>query len=116
MALDDTRLQLRQYSIRFKKSGTRIPRVVLAEMGPRVSFSVRRYRLPPTDLQQEALKQPKLGKKKVRHIGGRRRAAGGSQEGNAHVAQSAQCHERWFFPAPRPPPTPSFVSVYYLPL
>lgn len=34
-------------------------------MGPRLSLSIRRFRLPPTDLQKEALKQPKLGKKKV---------------------------------------------------
>ncbi|GIL57190.1 hypothetical protein Vafri_12488 [Volvox africanus] len=68
VAMDDCRLQLRQYSIRFKKSGTRIPRVALTEMGPRIVFSVRRYRLPPSDLQQEAMKQPKLGKKKEKNV------------------------------------------------
>ncbi|EFJ42816.1 hypothetical protein VOLCADRAFT_107061 [Volvox carteri f. nagariensis] len=68
VAEGDTRLQLRQYSIRFKKSGTRIPKVALTEMGPRVAFSVRRYRLPPSDLQQDAMKQPKLGKKKEKNV------------------------------------------------
>ncbi|GIL86717.1 hypothetical protein Vretimale_19811 [Volvox reticuliferus] len=68
VAMDDARLQLRQYSVRFKKSGTRIPRVALMEMGPRIIFSVRRYRLPPSDLQQEAMKQPKLGKKKEKNV------------------------------------------------
>ncbi|GLC50860.1 hypothetical protein PLESTB_000439900 [Pleodorina starrii] len=69
VAVDDDRLQLRQYSVRFKKSGTRIPRVALTEMGPRIAFSVRRFRLPPTDLQKEALKQPRLGKKKEKNVG-----------------------------------------------
>ncbi|GLI67632.1 hypothetical protein VaNZ11_011880 [Volvox africanus] len=68
VAMDDSRLQLRQYSVRFKKSGTRIPRVALTEMGPRIVFSVRRYRLPPSDLQQEAMKLPKLGKKKEKNV------------------------------------------------
>ncbi|KXZ44234.1 hypothetical protein GPECTOR_70g464 [Gonium pectorale] len=68
VAVDDTRLQLRQYAIRFKKSGTRIPRVVLTEMGPHMGLSVRRYRLPPSDMQQEAMRQPKLGKKKQKNV------------------------------------------------
>lgn len=66
VATEDTKLQLRQYAIRFKKSGTRIPRVALQEMGPRVGLAVRRYRLPPADMAKEALKQAKIGKKKVR--------------------------------------------------
>ncbi|GIL81068.1 hypothetical protein Vretimale_9233 [Volvox reticuliferus] len=68
VAMDDAWLQLRQYSVRFKKSGTRIPGVALMEMGPRIIFSVRRYRLPPSDFQQEAMKQPKLGKKKEKNV------------------------------------------------
>ncbi|GFR40757.1 hypothetical protein Agub_g1369, partial [Astrephomene gubernaculifera] len=68
VALDDARLQLRQYAIRFKKSGSRIPRVALSEMGPQLGLSVRRYRLPPSDMQQEAMKQPKLGKKKQKNV------------------------------------------------
>ena len=65
-AVDDTHLLLRQYVIKMKKSGTRIPRVALMEMGPRMDLVVRRHRLPPVDLEKEATKQPRLGKKKVR--------------------------------------------------
>ncbi|KAG2498091.1 hypothetical protein HYH03_003849 [Edaphochlamys debaryana] len=69
VALDDARVQLRQFAIRFKKSGGRIPRTELAEMGPRLELSVRRYRLPPSDMAAEAMKQPKLGKKKQKNVG-----------------------------------------------
>jgi hypothetical protein len=36
-------------------------------MGPSVDCVLRRSRLPAVDLEKEALKQPKLTKKKVRH-------------------------------------------------
>ncbi|KAG2442290.1 hypothetical protein HXX76_002376 [Chlamydomonas incerta] len=68
VALDDARLQLRQYSIRFKKSGTRIPRVALTEMGPTMGLSVRRYRLPPSDMAAEAMKVARTGKKKQKNV------------------------------------------------
>lgn len=58
-------LLLRQYRIAFKKSGTKVPRVALTEMGPSLDCVLRRSRLPPVDLEKEALKQPKLTKKKV---------------------------------------------------
>lgn len=58
-------LLLRQYTIKFKKSGTRIPRVALTEMGPSLDLSVRRHRLAPPDMEKEALRKPQLGKKKV---------------------------------------------------
>lgn len=58
-------LLLRQYVIKFKKSGTRTPRVELSEMGPRLDLSVRRHRPPPHEVEKEAMKQPQLGKKKV---------------------------------------------------
>jgi hypothetical protein len=35
-------------------------------MGPQLDCVLRRCRLPPVDLEKEALKQPKLTKKKVR--------------------------------------------------
>lgn len=65
MATDDTHFQVRQYTIRFKKSGTRVPRVALAEMGPRMALCVRRYRAAPPDVEREAMRQPHLGPRKV---------------------------------------------------
>ena len=59
-------LLLRQYSIVFKKSGTRIPRVELAEMGPSLNLSIRRTREAPTELANESMKQAKVAKRKVR--------------------------------------------------
>ena len=55
---------LRQYTIKLKKSGTTVPKVALQEMGPALDFELRRHRGPPSDLEREACKQPKLGKKK----------------------------------------------------
>lgn len=46
-------------------AGTRVPRVDLIEMGPSMDLEIRRTRQPPVDLEQEAMKQPKLTKKKV---------------------------------------------------
>jgi hypothetical protein len=43
--------------------------VALTEMGPQLDCVLRRCRLPPVDLEKEALKQPKLTKKKVRARG-----------------------------------------------
>eukprot|EP00879_Flechtneria_rotunda_P021146 GHRR01022278.1.p3 GENE.GHRR01022278.1~~GHRR01022278.1.p3 ORF type:complete len:158 (+),score=66.93 GHRR01022278.1:1234-1707(+) len=62
-------LLLRQYRIAFKKSGTKVPRVALAEMGPSIDCVLRRSRLPPVDLEKEALKQPKITKKKEKNVG-----------------------------------------------
>lgn len=60
---------LRQYTIKLKKSGTTIPRVALTEMGPALDLELRRHRAPPIDLEREACKQPKLGKKKEKNVG-----------------------------------------------
>ena len=60
------KLLLRQYTIKLKKSGTRVPRVALREMGPSLDLAIRRLRAPPSELEKEACRQPKLGKKTVR--------------------------------------------------
>lgn len=65
VARDDRKILLRQYSMKYKKSGGRVPRVALTEMGPSLDLGVRRCRLAPTDQMKEALRQPQLGKKKV---------------------------------------------------
>lgn len=45
-----------------------VPKVSLTEMGPSIDCVLRRSRLPAVDLEKEALKQPKLTKKKVRML------------------------------------------------
>ncbi|KAF8067235.1 choline monooxygenase [Scenedesmus sp. PABB004] len=62
-------LLLRQYRLAYKKSGTKVPRAHLTEMGPRLDLVLRRVRLPPVDLEKEALRQPKLTKKKEKNVG-----------------------------------------------
>ncbi len=59
----------RQYAVKYKKSGTRVPKVVLEEMGPHADLVVRRRREAPLDLEKEAMKQPKLAPKKVKNVG-----------------------------------------------
>ena len=59
------KLLLRQYVIALKKSGTRVPRVELQEMGPSLDLSLRRVREAPPDLMAEALRQPKTTGKKA---------------------------------------------------
>jgi len=59
----------RQYSVKYKKSGTRVPRVELQEMGPRLDLELRRSRAPPPDLEKEACKQAKVAPKKQKNVG-----------------------------------------------
>jgi uncharacterized membrane protein YgcG len=48
------RVLFRQCATRFKKSGTKLPRVELEEMGPRFDLLVRRARDAPPELRKEA--------------------------------------------------------------
>ncbi|KAH9490477.1 rRNA-binding ribosome biosynthesis protein rpf2 [Dermatophagoides farinae] len=49
---------MRSYRILLKKSGSRLPRVELEEIGPRVDFTLRRNQFAQDDLFKKALKQP----------------------------------------------------------
>ena len=51
---------LRSYKISLKKSGTRLPRVELEEMGPRMDMVLRRNHFASDDLFNEACKQVKV--------------------------------------------------------
>eukprot|EP00899_Mesostigma_viride_P006841 jgi/Mesvir1/16158/Mv08428-RA.1 len=63
-------VMLRHYVIRLKKSGTKIPRVELEEMGPRMDLRVRRTREAPPDLRKEAYRTAAMEtKKKVKNTG-----------------------------------------------
>ncbi len=67
VAATGNRLLLRQYAIAFKRSGAQVPRTELAEIGPRIDFSIRRSRGAPNEILTQSMKQPKLDKKKVSH-------------------------------------------------
>ena len=52
-------IHLRVYLIRTKKSGQRLPRVEVEEMGPRMDFRVGRVREAEESIMKEALKKAK---------------------------------------------------------
>jgi ribosome production factor 2 len=54
-------IHLRVYLIKTKKSGQRLPRVEVEEMGPRIDFRVGRSKAAEEAVMKEALKQPKAG-------------------------------------------------------
>lgn len=60
----------RQYSVKLKKSGTKVPRVELTEMGPHMDLEMRRSLKPAVDLEKEACTQPKVAPKKQKNVGG----------------------------------------------
>jgi len=66
----DNKVLLRSYRIILKKSGTRLPRVELEEIGPSVDWVVRRSQLASEDLFKTACKRVKnIGKvRKVKNI------------------------------------------------
>lgn len=53
-------VHLRVYLIRTKRSGQRLPRVEVEEMGPRMSFRLGRLQQPEEAMAKEALKRAKL--------------------------------------------------------
>jgi len=63
------RILFRVYRTYLKKSGTRIPRVELAEVGPCMDLLFGRNKLASDDLMKTALKQPaQLKPKKVKNV------------------------------------------------
>jgi ribosome production factor 2 len=53
----------RQCAIKYKKSGTRMPKVELREMGPSFDFTLGRHQEAPSDVKKQAYAKPKGGKK-----------------------------------------------------
>jgi len=66
---DEGNIMFRHYAIQMKKSGTRVPRVVLEEVGPSLDFVVRRHQFGAEALRNLALKKPKeLKPKKTKNV------------------------------------------------
>jgi ribosome production factor 2 len=63
------KVYFRNFRIVLKKSGTRLPRVELDEMGPSFTMAVRRHHLASDDLLKRAMRQPsQLKPKKVKNV------------------------------------------------
>lgn len=81
----DGKILFRTYKILLKKSGHRIPRVELEEMGPSIDFVVRRTKLASDDLFKKSRKKPTENvpkkKKNISHD------AFGSKLGRIHMTK-----------------------------
>jgi len=53
------KIHMRCYMIKTKKSGQKLPRVEVEEMGPRIDFRVGRTREADPDMMKEAMRKPK---------------------------------------------------------
>lgn len=57
---------MRHYRVVMKKSGTRVPKIELVEMGPRLDMVMRRNRQPAGELLKNAMNKPVKGKPRKR--------------------------------------------------
>lgn len=65
----DNKIHFRHFRILLKKSGTKIPRVELDEIGPRFDLTLRRFKLASHDLYKHSMRQPQaLRVKKVKNV------------------------------------------------
>lgn len=55
----EPQIHMRCYMIKSKKSGQKLPRVEIEEMGPRVDFRVGRIRAADADMLKEAMRKPR---------------------------------------------------------
>jgi ribosome production factor 2 len=79
----EDRIYFRSYRIQLKKSGTRIPRIELEEIGPSIDLKVRRTKIASDDLFKLACKQPK--ELKVRKVKNVSKDAFGTRHGQIHI-------------------------------
>ena len=66
-ATDDGFILFRQFAIKYKKSGTKLPKIYFEEMGPRFDAKVGRSRAPSMNLQKEAFRTSLLDESSVKH-------------------------------------------------
>lgn len=52
-------LQLRVYALRTKRSGQRLPRIELEEIGPRLDMRLGRFKEPDVEMQKQSMRKPK---------------------------------------------------------
>lgn len=65
----DGKIYLRSYKVKYENSGTKVPKISLAEIGPSFDFSIKRTKIGSEDLYKKSKKQPKeIIKKKVKNI------------------------------------------------
>jgi len=83
-ALPERRVLLRSYKVVLQKSGSRLPRVELEEIGPRLDWVVRRTHLASQDLLREACKQV-ANLRKVKKVKNVSEDVFGSTLGQIHV-------------------------------
>lgn len=58
-ARPEPEIKMRFYLLKTKRSGTKLPRVEVEEMGPRMDFSLGREQFPDKDMLKEAMKRPR---------------------------------------------------------
>lgn len=58
-AQPNPQVKLRFYLLKTKRSGQKLPRVEVEEMGPRMDFTLGREKFPDADMLKEAMKKPK---------------------------------------------------------
>jgi len=80
----ENKVYMRSYKMLLKKSGTKVPRIELEEIGPSIEWSLRRTQLASDDLMKEACRHVKNvhKEKKVKNISN---DAFGTKMGKVHV-------------------------------
>ncbi|KAI1874560.1 hypothetical protein JX265_004768 [Neoarthrinium moseri] len=63
---DKPAIHLRVYLISTKRSGQKLPRVEVEEMGPRMDFRVGRMQEPDAEMLKEALKKPRTNEERTK--------------------------------------------------
>eukprot|EP00293_Proteomonas_sulcata_P006859 CAMPEP_0184323534 /NCGR_PEP_ID=MMETSP1049-20130417/130805_1 /TAXON_ID=77928 /ORGANISM="Proteomonas sulcata, Strain CCMP704" /LENGTH=202 /DNA_ID=CAMNT_0026645065 /DNA_START=1 /DNA_END=609 /DNA_ORIENTATION=+ len=79
------KIAFRHYGIALKKSGGKVPRIELEELGPSFDMELRRERLPAAELAKEANKMPKQVQKQAKMKKNLERNALGETTGRVHM-------------------------------
>ncbi|KAG6375782.1 hypothetical protein JVT61DRAFT_2632 [Boletus reticuloceps] len=94
--LDDPKqlpkVHVRTYTAKLVSSGTRVPRVELTEMGPRLDLSLRRWQEADPEMWKAAMRRPKMKKQDVEKGLGKRKKnievdEMGDMRGRVHVGK-----------------------------
>lgn len=84
-ASEDLQIYMRSYKIHLKKSGLKIPRIELSEIGPSIDFAIRRTKIASDDLFKQSTKRPKQLKVLTRKNLSRDEL--GNKHGRVHVGK-----------------------------